>query len=291
MRANHTPGFGARHGCLCPLRRASFPLRRLVLASRHERDPRSQSPPGRAGVLMAAREADARARILGRIRRGLRRGPLPDSVAAALVERLRAHPRNLIPARSRLARAEQVALWRTNIEREFATVAVADVAEDIPRLVADYLAGQNLPPRLRVAPDPFLEALPWSSQPLLELAFGPAEPDDPVSLTPCFAAVAETGTMVFPSGPSHPTTLNLMPETQIVVLRQSRIVGAYEEAWDLLRAERSSPWDGPTGMRFMPRTVMLVTGPSRTADIEQTIELGAHGPRRVHVILLKDEPA
>jgi L-lactate dehydrogenase complex protein LldG len=240
---------------------------------------------------MVANEPDAKGRILGRIRRGLRRGPLPGSVAEGLIERLRAHPRNLIPARSRLPRAGQVALWRASIEKEFGTVAEAGAPEDIPGLVAEYLAAQNLPPALRVAPDPFLEGLPWSSRPLLQVAPGRAEPGDAVSLTPCFAAVAETGTMFFPSGPGHPTTLNIMPETQIVVLRQSRIVGAYEEAWDLLRRERAAVWDGPTGTRFMPRNVMLVTGPSRTADIEQTIELGAHGPRRVHVILLKDEPA
>jgi L-lactate dehydrogenase complex protein LldG len=238
---------------------------------------------------MVASEADAKGRILGRIRRGLRRGPLPESVAEGLLERLRSHPRNLIPARSRLPRAEQVALWRANIEKEFATVAEAEAPEDIPGLVADYLAGQNIPPSVRVAPDPAVALLPWGERPLLQVAVGRAEPGDAVSLTPCFAAVAETGTMFFPSGPNHPTTLNIMPETQIVVLRQSRIVGAYEEAWDMLRAERAAVWDGPTGTRFMPRNVMLVTGPSRSADIEQTIELGAHGPRRVHVILLKDE--
>jgi L-lactate dehydrogenase complex protein LldG len=233
---------------------------------------------------------DAKARMLGRIRRGLRRGELPDSVTSGLVERLRAHPRNLIPARSRLPRAGQVALWRANIEKEHATVAVAAEAGEIPALVADYLAAQNLPTTLRIAPDPSLTALPWGERPLLTIAVGCAEAGDAVSLTPCFAAVAETGTMFFPGGPNHPTTLNIMPETQIVVLRQSRIVGAYEEAWDMLRAERAAVWDGPTGTRFMPRNVMLVTGPSRTADIEQTIELGAHGPRRVHVILLQDEP-
>jgi L-lactate dehydrogenase complex protein LldG len=239
---------------------------------------------------MVANEPDARSRMLGRIRRGLRRGPLPESVVSGLLERLRAHPRNLIPARSRLPRAEQVALWRANIEKEHATVAVAATEAEIPGLVADYLAAQNLPPTLRIAPDPSLTALPWGDRPLLSIAVGRAEAGDAVSLTPCFAAVAETGTMFFPSGANHPTTLNIMPETQIVVLRQSRIVGAYEEAWDMLRAERAAVWDGPTGTRFMPRNVMLVTGPSRTADIEQTIELGAHGPRRVHVILLQDEP-
>jgi L-lactate dehydrogenase complex protein LldG len=38
----------------------------------------------------------------------------------------------------------------------------------------------------------------------------------------------------------------------------------------------------------MPRNVMLVTGPSRSADIEQTLELGAHGPRRLHVLVIED---
>ncbi|WP_144187096.1 LutC/YkgG family protein [Elioraea rosea] len=238
---------------------------------------------------MAGAETDARSRMLGRIRRGLKRGPLPESVASGLTERLKSHPRNLIPARSRIPRAEQLALWKANIVKEHGTVAEAASEAEIPGLVADYLASQNIPPVVRIAPDPSIAALPWGERPLLSVAVGRAEAQDTVSVTPCFAAVAETGTMFFPSGPHHPTTLNIMPETQIVVLRQSRIVGAYEEVWDLLRREQGSVWDGPTGTRFMPRNVMLVTGPSRTADIEQTIELGAHGPRRVHVILLKDE--
>jgi L-lactate dehydrogenase complex protein LldG len=81
---------------------------------------------------------------------------------------------------------------------------------------------------------------------------------------------------MLPSAPERPTTLNLLADTEIVLLPVSRLVGAYEEAWDLLRGEVGS----------MPRNVMLVTGPSRSADIEQTLELGAHGPRRLHVVLV-----
>jgi hypothetical protein len=92
------------------------------------------------------------------------------------------------------------------------------------------------------------------------------------------AAIAETGTLMLPSAPERPTTLNLLADTAIVVLRASNLVGAYEEAWDKLRAE----------MGGMPRNVMLVTGPSRSADIEQTLELGAHGPRNLHVVLVED---
>ena len=80
------------------------------------------------------------------------------------------------------------------------------------------------------------------------------------------------------SGPDHPTTLNFLPDTHIVVLRASQVVGPYEDAWARLRAAATA----------MPRTVNFVTGPSRTADIEQTIQLGAHGPRRLHIVLIDD---
>ena len=215
--------------------------------------------------------------ILTALRRGLRRGPLPEDQIAMLRGRLEQHPRHLIPARSRVPHAEQVALFVRNVEKEFGSVTrVADDAS-VPGAVADYLASQNLPGTLVMAPHPELRALPWSSRPLLEIREGRAEGSDMVSVQHGFAAIAETGTVMLPSGPARPTTLNILTDTEIVVLRASRVVGAYEEAWDLLRAE----------MGGMPRNVMLVTGPSRSADIEQTLELGAHGPRRLHVVLVE----
>jgi L-lactate dehydrogenase complex protein LldG len=83
------------------------------------------------------------------------------------------------------------------------------------------------------------------------------------------------------SGPTHPTTLNFLPEVHIVVLRAADVVGPYENAWARVRTARDNG--------AMPRTVNFVTGPSRTADIEQTIQLGAHGPRRLHIILVGDQ--
>ena len=80
------------------------------------------------------------------------------------------------------------------------------------------------------------------------------------------------------AGPEHPTTLNFLPDTHVVVLLASQIVGSYEDAWDRLRDVDS-----------MPRTVNFITGPSRTGDIEQTIFLGAHGPRRMHIVLVEDD--
>lgn len=223
--------------------------------------------------------------ILGAIRRGLRRGELPDDQAMALRARLAAHPRHLIPARSQVPRPAQLALFVRNVEKEFGTVARVAEAADVPGAVADYLASQNLAPDLVMAPHPELRALPWADRALLRLREGRAEASDPVSLQHGYAGVAETGTLVLPGGPQRPTTLNLLSETEIVVLRASRVFGAYEEIWDLVRAELA-----PDG-GLLPRNIMLVTGPSRSADIESVLELGAHGPRRLHVVLIDDDPA
>ncbi|MGH7040689.1 MAG: LutC/YkgG family protein [Acetobacteraceae bacterium] len=214
--------------------------------------------------------------VLAAIRRGLRRGPLPEDQALALRARLAAHPRQLIPARSRLDHAGQVALFVANVEKEFGTVARVDGLAKVPGAVADYLAAQNLPGQFVIAPHPELREIDWSSRPLLRFREGRAEATDAVAIQQGFVGIAETGTLMLPSAPDRPTTLNLLAEAAIVVLRAERVVGAYEEAWDLLRAEL----DG------MPRNVMLVTGPSRSADIEQALELGAHGPRRLHVVLV-----
>jgi L-lactate dehydrogenase complex protein LldG len=192
--------------------------------------------------------------------------------------RLERHPRQLIPARSRLPHAEQINLFVSNVEKEFGSVSrVADTTE-VPGAVADYLAAQNLPGNLIMAPHPELRAIDWASRPLLDIREGRAEGTDMVSVQHAFAAIAETGTLMFPSAAERPTTLNILTDTEVVVLRASRVVGAYEEAWDLLRSEIGA----------MPRNVMLVTGPSRSADIEQALELGAHGPRRLHVVLVED---
>ena len=224
--------------------------------------------------------------ILGAIRRGLKRGELPADQQAMLNARLARPPRHLIPARSQIPRADQLLLLVRNIEKEFGTITRVPHASEVPGAVADYLASQNLPSTLVMAPHPELQALPWSERPMLEIRQGRAEASDLVSVQHVFAAIAETGTLMLPSAAERPTTINLLPDTAIAVLRASRVVGAYEEAWDLLRAEHGPQ---PSG-GFMPRNVMLVTGPSRSADIEQTLELGAHGPRRLHVVLIDDSP-
>ena len=221
----------------------------------------------------------ARDQILGALRRGLRRGPLDAAATARLEERLGEHRRGPIPARAAaLDPVARRALFEAMaIEADATVVHVASAAE-VPAAVADYLAGENLPARLVMAPDPALDTIPWHERPLLETRRGRAEAADAVSLTPCFAAVAETGTLMLVSGAETPTTLNFLPDTHIVVVEAKQVVATYEDGWDRLRAAAAG----------LPRTVNFVTGPSRTGDIEQRLQLGAHGPRRLHIVIVDD---
>jgi L-lactate dehydrogenase complex protein LldG len=226
---------------------------------------------------------DAKEEILSAIRRSLRRGPVAAATAAELRARLAAPRRNLIPARAAALEAkERVDLFVAMAEEVQATVARVASPAAVPDAVARYLSGENLPAELVVAPDPGLDAIPWQTRPLLRLRRGRAEADDATSLTPAFAGIAETGTLMLISGATTPTTLNFLPDTHIVVLREDQIVAAYEDAWDRLRAHAAAQGG-------LPRTVNFITGPSRTADVEQRLELGAHGPRRLHIVLVADQ--
>ena len=241
--------------------------------------------------------------ILGGIRRALRRSPLLDSERAELAERIAAHRRNLVPARgAALGHKGRIELFVAMAEAVQTTVARISSDADIPAEVARYLAAENLPAELVVAPDQSLDAIPWGTRPLLQVRRGRAEPQDAVSLTPCLAGIAETGTLMLVSGPGTPSTLNFLPDTHIVVLHAGQVIASYEDGWDLLRSRRRNdpppragevdrPMGGPEGGNTgpaLPRTVNLITGPSRTGDIEQRIQLGAHGPRRLHVVVVED---
>jgi len=194
-------------------------------------------------------------------------------------ERLRAAPRGVMPLRGQVSGDERVALFRAEAERVAATVAEVARPQDIVNEAARYLREHNLPATLRMGADARLAELDWSET-AIEVTHGPSKGDDLNGLSHAFGAIAETGTIAMTSGPGNPTTLNFLPDNHIVVLREADLMGDAESLWDRLRAAY--------GKAIAPRTVNLITGPSRSGDIEQQIVLGAHGPRRLHIIILRD---
>jgi L-lactate dehydrogenase complex protein LldG len=234
----------------------------------------------------------ARDHILAAVRSGLGRGALDQAARRELARRLARPKANLVPSRVDLDHAGLTELFVDMALEAKATVsrveAETQILAGLPRAVADYLGSRGLSFEVRMAPDPALEAVPWAEEPRLTIRRGRAEPEDKVSVTCAFAGIAETGTCMLLSGGTSPATLNLLVDTHIVVLFASRIVASYEDAWARLR-ERSGR-EGGDAVPVMPRAVTLITGPSRTADIEQTIQMGAHGPRRFHIVLAAQGP-
>jgi L-lactate dehydrogenase complex protein LldG len=228
----------------------------------------------------AGGDDSARQRILGRVRDALHKsGAARDNaVARANAEAYvaaQAHgPRPRMPD-DRVARFVQRA---TDME---STVGRIADRREIPSSVARYLDALALPPELAAQRSrqgvcwPELADLDWAGAGL-EIEARPTTGGDRLGITGAFCAIAETGTLVLLSGPATPTGTMLLPDTHIAVVSAARIVSGMEEAFALIREERGA----------LPRAVNMVSGPSRTGDIEQTIVLGAHGPYRVHILVV-----
>ena len=221
---------------------------------------------------MSARDA-----VLGRIRRSLHVDGGDPGRRAIVIARLDGAPRSVIPARGQLPRDERIALFARMAEKVSATVGHVAEPDDLPMAIAQFLRDHNLPATIRMGDDRRIAGLPWERT-QVEIRRGPSDGSDPVGLSHAAAGVAETGTLVLLSGGDNPTTLNFLPETHIVVVRGDDIAGDLESVWDTIREDY--------GKGRMPRTVNLVTGPSRSADIEQKLLLGAHGPRRLHIFIV-----
>jgi L-lactate dehydrogenase complex protein LldG len=219
----------------------------------------------------------ARDQILSKIRSRVAKGD-EASRTAAVEARLMAHSRNIIPARGQGDEQHRIKVFTDMMKAVGGTVEVVEHLDDVPEAVGNYLRSLNLPAKIRRGAEPALAKLPWHRAGALQVDEGRADPADTASLSFAFAGVAESGTIVMLSGPDNPTTLNFLPEAHVVVLPVDRLHAAYEEAWTRLREM--------LGEGNMPRTVNMISGPSRTADIEQTIVRPAHGPKEMHVIIV-----
>ncbi len=211
----------------------------------------------------------ARAEILQRVRAGLGRGDAAARRAAA--EASISNPTR--GPQPQLA-GDLVARFASKAHYLASSVARVGSPAEVPAAVARYLNEQGLPPQAVATGD--VARLDWIGA-ALAVSERVAVDADQTGISGCFCAIAETGTLMLLSGPQTPASVSLLPETHIAVVPVGRIVATMEDAFALLRAEHGG----------LPRAVNFISGPSRTGDIEQTIVLGAHGPCRVHLILVE----
>ena len=227
---------------------------------------------------MSSRE-DILARVRTRLQRNADNAAVGRTAIAATLAARTQGPRPAVDT-------QKSALAGRLVEKSLAYSSTVDRVASraaAPAAVAHYLDGLKLPRQAVVWPalaelDWAGAELDWAGAGLAVTARG-AQDVDLVGITGCFCAIAETGTLMLCGGPAMPASVSLLPETHIALVPTSRIVAGMEEGFALARAELGQ----------LPRAVNFISGPSRTGDIEQTIVLGAHGPYRVHLILLENE--
>jgi L-lactate dehydrogenase complex protein LldG len=223
--------------------------------------------------------------VLGRVRQALGKTGADPAAMADAQAYLDAHARGPAPAFD----ADRILRFIRRAGDMESTVARVSRRDEIPAAVAAYLNALELAPAL-VAPLgsqlssqnphrgvcwPEFADLDWAQAGLIVEA-RPTVGDDRLGITGVFCAIAETGTLVVLSGADTPTATTLLPDTHVAIVAANRIVDTMEDAFALIRKERGR----------VPRAINMISGPSRTGDIEQTIVLGAHGPFRVHILVV-----
>ena len=115
---------------------------------------------------------------------------------------------------------------------------------------------------------------PWiSDAPFAEFKRDASHVD--LGITGCQVAVAETGTLILTNAERN-RLMSLLPPIHVVVFTPSELVGDAGQALERARTDMN------------PSIITMITGPSRTADIEMTLTAGVHGPREVHALLIED---
>lgn len=220
---------------------------------------------------------NAKNQILTRIRAALQRNRLSTAEQSALTHAMRHPTRGIIPAYINTDKKGLIALFIEAARRSASTIVSLSSRAEMPKAILQFLKENQLHTTpLQVSQD-LASSIAFEKYADLKIDFENNKQEFSVSITSAICGISETGTLMMVSGPKHPTLINFLAETHIVVLSTQAIVPSYEDAWDLIRAESKTP-----------RTVNFITGPSRTADIEQRMLLGVHGPKRLHIILYKE---
>lgn len=211
----------------------------------------------------------ARDQILAAVRRAKPAGAAPN---AQLGRQALLPPKFVRDAR------DLVALFAEKLANVSTSVAMLDSSSEIPSHLAQWLGERGLAEKpLLLAEEPSLRTLDWSSTGLDTHSGAPDVLAPATIVSGAFAGVAETGSIAMvTNGKSRPIH-NLLADTQIVVLSRSQIAASIEDVWRTAREQG------------LPRSLAFITGASRTADIEMTMELGVHGAVRMHVIIVNDE--
>ena len=166
-----------------------------------------------------------------------------------------------------------VEVFAKKLSAQQTDVRILDSMRDVPEAIADILRGRNMAAEIHIAPNSELAALALPNVEVKRQLPGQFD----AAVTFASFAIAETGTLAYAAATDNPASWHFRPVLEIAIVRAGTVVDELEDVLAALKAKGG-----------LPSTLNLVTGPSRTGDIEQTMELGAHGPKSLAVLVLKN---
>ena len=180
-----------------------------------------------------------------------------------------------LPKQASLKGGERIKRFIKQAQAQYASTAELPSFADLPKHLEEWLRASNLPRGLVVAP--ILSHLDWGS----DIKIGVPSLDDMVGVSLAVSGSAETGSVMMLADEATPTSLNFVPDVEVICISKEDIEAGLEGCGERLRQWKQDK-------KSMPRAVNFITGPSRTADIEATMVLGAHGPRRLYVVIINE---
>ena len=193
-----------------------------------------------------------------------------DDILSSIRARARPKADKPEPYRAPIIAFDLISAFAAKAEAVDTEIRILEREDEIPTVVAAILRSHNLAARIHLPPNSDIANMDWR----LDIERFAPGPDDAV-VTRAPIAIAETGTLVQPARDASPASWHFRPGFEIAILRESDIVAHFEDALVKLKKAR------------LPATINLITGPSRTGDIEQTLELGAHGPKALAILIVR----
>jgi L-lactate dehydrogenase complex protein LldG len=199
-----------------------------------------------------------------------------DEILSAIRQRRVRNEKRPSPYRPAPIDGDPVEQFEKRAKSQAAEVRRIASMDDVPAAVADILRSRNLQAIIHLPSTSPSDQLRWQTAPGLTQESSPPGPDD-ASLALAPFAIAETGTLAYASALDAPASWHFRAGLEIAVIRAESILPHLEEVLSKVKARGE-----------FPRTLNLVTGPSRTGDIEQTLELGAHGPKALAILIVEN---
>jgi len=207
--------------------------------------------------------------MLARIRTALATGPAPQPP----------QPDWAAPVHPLLPETELAETFAANFQRIGGEFFYCETSAQLGTALRNWLAERLPADQQFYVWEPAIQALLTAVNVPFQATEADFEAQAAVGLTSCEALVARTGSLVVAPATASGRRLSIYPDQHVVLARPSQVVA---EIGDALRTVQARYGEN------LPSMLSLTTGPSRTADIEKTLVLGAHGPRRLTLFLLED---